>query len=386
MNYRKAVGLAVSGLFSAWAAAQMINDPILLHQDLPLAQGSWAAQGEGEYFTRTGAWDDDGQELKVDDFKRKQAQIDFKYGLTDKIFGDAGLRYRQNAGLETSRGFESVFARLGYGDQINQRWMAALVLQWRHPLFSLERNQTYLGLGDDGDELSVQGTIFYRAKAPYLTSLSVAYVVPHELSPEIDAELQQIIVLAKKPAADFQYALGGGVDAVISLRNGPYQQDPTQRPPKWPSTNLYRSFNRQWVMPFAKIIAGDKTWTTTIKGGLVVQGRSTDKGWAASVLLTWRGGGVSPLEKKVANFKEYTVEALAIKVSPRGKFIKIDQGLRDGVDRGAPADIYQTDYLGKNILFASGEIYQVGDTWAIVRILQKFKIEPLQTGMVVRVR
>ena len=139
-------------------------------------------------------------------------------------------------------------------------------------------------------------------------------------------------------------------------------------------------------MPYLKFLVASKSWTVTLQGGYVLQGRSTDKGVHLVGTVGWRGGGPNPMAQKLGNFKEYTIEAMAIKISPRGKFVKIDQGLKDGVDRGAPADIYQSDYLGKNVLFASGVVYQAGDSWAVIRILQKFKIEPLQTGMIVRVK
>jgi hypothetical protein len=386
MNLQKAVVVSAGLSFILISAAWSQTDPVLGHDDLPLAKNAWAVQAQGEYFSRQAAFDDDGQEVEGSNFHRMQGQIGFQYGITDKIFARAGLRYRQNSGLETSQGLESIFGRVGYGDQINARWKASLALQWRHPMFSVEREQTTLGLGDDGDELSVQANIFYQAKAAYLTALSVAYVVPNDLSPEIAAEIQQMITSKQRVESQVNFAAAVGMAGVFSLQNGPYQQDPAQAPPRWVSTNLYRSFNRQWAMPFGKIIAGKKNWTASVQAGYIMHGRSTDKGVQILGSISWRGGGKSSLAKKLDAFKEYTVEAMAIKISPRGKFIKIDQGLRDGVDRGAPADIYQSDYLGKNVLFAAGTVYQVGDTWAVIRILQKFKTEPLQTGMVVRIR
>ncbi len=365
---------AVAGLPEAYFAPEV-----------PLGEKAWAVQTTVDYFNRQAAYNDDGQKVEASHFTRTQGEVSFAYGFTDQIFAAAGGRYRQNKGEQSSQGLESMVARLGYGAWFDPAWLGVLSLQWRHAMFKTAVDEKDLALGDDGDELSVQGSLFWPRKERQIWSLAVAYVAPHDLSTEIDYRLQGTWLTRPRPTGP-NWSLGVGVEGVVSLKQGPYQQDPSQRPKPWPSTNLYRSFNRAWTIPFVQIAAGEKNWHFSVQGGMHVQGNSTDKGITVLANLVYRGGGISQTTRKIERFKEYAVEGMVIQVSPRGKFVKIDQGLRDGLDRGSTVDIFQSDYLGQNILFAAGTVYQVGDTWAVVRILSKFKTEPLQTGMIIRAK
>ena len=369
--------------FSAGAAANFPE--AYFSSALPLGEKAWSIQMAIDYFSRLAVYDDDGKEQDASDFTRAQTEVGFAYGFTDQIFAVAGGRYRHNKGDQSSQGLESAFARLGYGAAIKDKWFGGLMLGWRQALFKTAVDQTDLALGDDGAVLGVQGSLFWQRDERQIWSLSAAYVAPHDLSTEIDYQLQGTWLMrpqVKKPT----WSIGVGVQGVVSLKQGPYQNDPTSRPKPWPSTNLYRSFNRAWTMPYMQVAANIKNWYFNLQGGMHVQGNSTDRGVAIIANLVYRGGGISKTERKVERFKEYTVEGMVIQVSPRGRFVKIDQGLRDGLDRGTPVDIFQSDYLGQNILVASGTTLQVGDSWAVVRILQKYKIEPLQTGMIIRAR
>ena len=352
--------------------------------DLPLGHKVWAVQAGADHFSRQAISDDQGKKQDASHFKRTQVELAAAYGLTEQITATLGGRFRQNKGEQSSQGLESALARVGYGAPFKENWWGALTLQWRQALFKTTPEQTDLALGDDGAELSVRGAVFWQRQERQIWSLAAAYVAPHDLSTEIDYQLRGTWITLPQGPRTWAFSLG--VEGVYSLKQGPYQSDPTQRPRPWPSTNLYRSFNRAWTMPFGQIAAQQKNWWAGLKVGMQVQGNSTDQGWAVGLQLEYRGGGVAAVTKKIERFKEYAVEGMVIQVSPRGKFVKIDQGLRDGIDRGTPVDIFQSDYLGQNILVASGTAYQVGDSWAVVRIVQKFKTEPLQTGMIIRAK
>ncbi len=84
------------------------------------------------------------------------------------------------------------------------------------------------------------------------------------------------------------------------------------------------------------------------------------------------------------SFKEYVVDGSVLKVSARGNFIRIDQGLSTDVEKGMKFDIYQTDYFGGNVLVASGIAYEVGADWSIIKLVKKYKEIEIKPGFAAR--
>ena len=87
---------------------------------------------------------------------------------------------------------------------------------------------------------------------------------------------------------------------------------------------------------------------------------------------------------KIDAFKEYHVDGSVLKVSARGNFLRIDQGLSTDVEKGMKFDIYQTDYFGGNELVASGIVYQVGADWSVIKLLKKYKEITILPGFAAR--
>ena len=81
---------------------------------------------------------------------------------------------------------------------------------------------------------------------------------------------------------------------------------------------------------------------------------------------------------------EYLVEASVVKISPRGKFLKIDKGIAGDVEKGMKIDIYQADFFGGNLLVVSGVVLQVGVDWAIVKITKRFRDIQIKIGFTAR--
>ena len=100
-----------------------------------------------------------------------------------------------------------------------------------------------------------------------------------------------------------------------------------------------------------------KKYRASIELSQTVAGTSTDKSFDALFSLAWTSGGKSSAEKFEDSFKEYTTEATIIKVSPRGRFFKIDKGLAQDVTKGSRVDIYKSDYFGGNKLVGSGVVH-----------------------------
>ena len=78
------------------------------------------------------------------------------------------------------------------------------------------------------------------------------------------------------------------------------------------------------------------------------------------------------------SFKEYSNSALVIQVSPRGNFLKIDQGITTNLEKGTLVDIFQSDFFGGNILIARGVIYQVEADTSVVKIKEVYKEIPIK--------
>ena len=126
------------------------------------------------------------------------------------------------------------------------------------------------------------------------------------------------------------------------------------------------------------------SWILGLQGADVLRGVSTDKGYEAKLMLTWSMPGVSQKEIKTNKFKEYNLEATVIQTSPRGRFVKIDQGFGSDIEKGMRFDIYKADFFGENILVASGAVFEVGVDWAIIKVTEKFQKLEIKNGFVAR--
>jgi hypothetical protein len=121
-----------------------------------------------------------------------------------------------------------------------------------------------------------------------------------------------------------------------------------------------------------------------IKGQTVIAGKSTDKGNSVVIGLSWRTRGLTQESVKIDSFKEYIVDGSVLKVSARGNFIRIDQGLSTDVEKGMKFDIYQTDYFGGNILVGSGTIFDVGVDWSVIKLTKRYNEIEIKPGFAAR--
>ena len=94
--------------------------------------------------------------------------------------------------------------------------------------------------------------------------------------------------------------------------------------------------------------------------------------------------GIKYQASKVQSFKEYEIEAEVIKVSPRGKFVKIDKGLAHDISKGMVFDLYQADVFGGNTLVAKGVIREVSASWSVIKIHKKYTKLRVKKGYIAR--
>jgi len=233
-------------------------------------------------------------------------------------------------------------------------------------------------LGDDGSEYSIDlySTFLYNNAR---LDFDLSYVKPpNDLSQEIHYQAEAL----------YQFKnFGGiiGVDGILSLKKDPYATDPDLKPKiSKGATSLFNSINRERVSPYFGALYDFKKVTFEARGGVVMSGISTDKGYFALFNINLNSEGVTAESVKIDAFKEYHIDGSVLKVSARGNFIKIDQGLSTDVEKGMAFDIYQTDYFGGNILVASGYVHEIGSDWSVIKLTKKYSDIQIKPGFAAR--
>jgi hypothetical protein len=235
-------------------------------------------------------------------------------------------------------------------------------------------------LGDDGAEysLGLGGTYAFK-KNNFLTG-KFGYRNPgSDLSDEIYWQIEGALVWKN-------LALVAGVDGLSSLNNDPYQDNDLDRPIlNTGSTFLYNSINRGFISPYAGVnFAFGQTWRIELRGSRPMNGNSTDLGTDFGFSL-FRRVEADLKKQSDKTFKEYDFEAVIKKVSPQNGYVVIDKGLADDVQKGTKIDFFEFDFLGGNILVASGIVIQVKSDTSVVKISQIFNDKnQLKEGFVAR--
>jgi|GEM_PF-522379 len=351
----------------------------------------------GEFFNKTGTYDVNGSLVEDtntanDTYSEMDGIAGINYGLTDRFEIDSELRFRNNSS-ETSRGsasnsgLESLLMRVVFGFGAEKDFYYGMTAGFRQTFYSPNEyasGQTTpadeLVLGEGGVDLTFGGLFSYHVSPHTWFSTEVSYWRrPAHISPELryNAHLAW-------PYSKIAFLLG--MDGIYSMGQDEFTNDTNKKPPRATgATSRYNSINRSEVAPYIGMNIGIKNMRLDFKYSQVVAGSSTDQGSTYMVALVFGQEGITSDDRKVAKFKEYHVEASISKVSPRGKFCKIDQGLDGDVEKGMKIDFFKTDFFGGNILVASGDVYEVGPDWAIVRILQHFRPEiDLTVGLTAR--
>lgn len=351
---------------------------------------SYQAELEFRSWTSSSTIDSQGEETQYTEnqgYSMMEGDFLLRYGYGLKIEARLGGLFRQIKSTEqeaTKSGAESYLLGVKYSFDPKGKWRYALDIQYRNTLYE---NTDYVGsapageivLGDSGSTYHVKGIISYKAQGGNILNASMAYVGrPNAMSNEILYDMN--FLLGWKT-----FGLFAGVEGTKSLNGDPYSTEPANKPPQGSGeTQLWNSIDRSYNKPY---IGAFKTFGRTrigLKGAQVISGVSTDKGSEITLSLVWNSKGETKEERKISKFKEYDIEASVIKISPRGKFLKIDKGLSQDVEKGMRFDIYKTDYFGGNELVAQGHIFEVGADWAIVKLSKKFKKMKIKTGFTAR--
>lgn len=360
---------------------------------------SYQLEADASMFTTTGYFDINGEKIEMQettDYQKIDADFLLRYGYGHQLELRIGTRYRQVQGItETTdvatAGLESFIIGAKYSllPKAGSNWKFAADIQLRNTFYT---NEVYgpndsipedeIVLGDSGTSFLVGGHLSYHSpnNAFILSGSGFFHRTPNNLSPEFIYNLELMIPFSK-------LAIGGGVDAVLSLGQDEYSSDPSLKPRQATGpTALFNSVDRSFTAPYFQAYYAMESFALYAKIGAVISGTSTDEGNLLSGGLVWNWGGLDPKQARIERFKEYDIEASIIQVSPRGKFVKLDKGVAQGIQKGARFDVYETDFFGGNTLIATGVIYEVSADAAILRLDRMLDNKEVKTGATARGR
>jgi hypothetical protein len=348
-------------------------------------------------FTTAKSIDRDGNKVPLAEgqtFNRIQSEVAGYYGATNDLQFGLGFRFRQNRAtldvggedrVSESSGLQSTFGSIMFAFAQVDQLQYTLEGMFRYTPYN---NEEYLDgtddpkaliLGDHGNELSGGIGVTYLAKNNNFLTVRTGFRKPGtDLSDEIYWQVEGALAWSR-------VALVAGVDGVNSIKNDPYEDTPTDRPIYNRGTELYGSSNREWLSPYAGLnIPIGKTWRIELRGSQVISGNSTDLGTAFGINLIRR------VDKNAtrlvdSKFKTYDLECTVIKISPKKEYVSIDKGLADDFNKGMKIDFFEFDYVGGNVLVASGVIIQTKADTAIVKITQRYNMKKeLKEGLIGR--
>lgn len=354
---------------------------------------AYSINASASVFETTAYYDDEGIESEMNaDSSYRMIDTDFKisYGLTSNIETSLLAKIRSvssSDGTNTAAntGPESIGVEAKYSFLPVNAMKYAIGVRYRQTLYT---NTQYTDqqippvdeviLGDDGSEYGVDFFATYTAH-PWKLDFKIGYnSPPNDLSSEILYKAEGLYQFTK-------LGLFAGVEGIRSLKRDQYTDTPLLKPllSEGQSTQ-FNSLNREITAPYLGLNYAFKKLLFSLKGQTVMGGVSTDKGNLVLAGITWSSEGVSAESIKVESFKEYHIDGSVLKVSARGNFIKIDQGLSTDVEKGAKFDIYQTDYFGGNVLVASGIVFEVGSDWSVIKLTKKYKEIEIKPGFAAR--
>ena len=345
-------------------------------------------------FQTSAYFDNEGTEVEMNDgdsYRLIDVDLAISYGVSKNLQLTAMGRFRNvnstaSEVTTSNSGAESLGLYAKYAFDPVGKVRYALGLHYRQTLYSnvtigtdkTQLPQDQIILGDAGSEYGIDFLMTYSSH-PWKWDAKIGYNNPaNDNSEEVVYNLEGMYRFTK-------LGLLAGVEGIYSLKKDQFSDTPNEKPLQpTGASKLFRSVNRQKMAPYIGLNYALEKVLLEVKGQTVLSGTSTDKGSSILLGLSWSSGGVTPESTKVESFKEYLVDGSVLKVSARGNFIRVDQGLSTDVEKGMKFDIYQTDYFGGNVLVASGIVYDVGADWSIIKLVKKYKEIEIKPGFAAR--
>lgn len=357
---------------------------------------SYHVKADSEYSLSSARYDYEGSELERNEgavYTKLDTNLELSYGIGRRFEVALGGRFRQlyslsseNADEQTAVGVESYWGSMRYAFRPMSNWQYTLGLKYRGTAYSnntIDANSadSEIDLGDAGTEMTASVYIdYYRTKGHYLTSY-LGYNMPaNNLSPELVYKAESVWV-----NNSWSYLVG--VKGISSMNADSISEDgtSTREAINTGYTSQFNTINRSYVHPYLGVNFKIGSFLVGLKYGQSLYEISNDKISQYTISLDYNSSAKSYVQsKKLSSFKEYILEASIIKISPRGKFLKIDKGSADEVQMGRKFDVYQTDFFGGNKLLAAGVVVETSSDWAIIKLIKRYRIITIKKGYTVR--
>lgn len=386
-----------SSIFINHGQAAMVGNPYRAKAEL-LRNKGYELKYNLRYFSQAARFDMDGNELENTDentFSLMDHDFEVSYGLGNSLELKGLFRARAVSGTKlvsnetveaNEMGPESIGGEILYSFKPIKNWKYGVSLFYRQTLYSVEKglpgsfnDKTVLTLGDDGSEYG-GGFFFSNGSKDWIMDGELQAVSP---SNNLSREVRYRLGVNYKTIS---WAFISGIEGVYAIGDDEFTDSPTTKPISAASnyTSLFDSINRQFVKPYVGINYAFKSFMVGLRGQTTMNPVSTDSGTEVLLTISTQSMGETAEKLKVERFKDYIIDGAVLKVSGRGNFIKIDQGLQSDVEKGKTFDIYQTDYFGGNELVAEGVVYEVGSDWSIIKLTKKYKNIEIRPGFSAR--
>ncbi|MDA8793307.1 hypothetical protein N9N67_08675 [Bacteriovoracaceae bacterium] len=350
---------------------------------------------EGTYWESTSRIDEFGEEVEFEEdeyYNRLGGHAAASFGHTDRFQSTLGVIGSSvissevdpsdpNSSIELENaGVERGYLHVMYSFLPTDKWQFSLLGKYSSAFFSNPKydaeNRDFVALGDDVGVASAGGSmVYFSGHNNFFTIRSIYHRPSSRQSTEIETKVE--FALSWR-----MVAITAGVDFTYSMQNDPYTADPENKPaiPRG-STYLYNSVNRAYSAPYLGLVFNfKKDWRIGVTGQVVNSGVSTDLGYQGMISITKISGSKKEADIRNERFKSYTIEGKVIKLSPKDKYVVIDQGRVEGLEKGSRVDFYHYDFLGGNKLLATGIVIRASSSKSIVKIKKRYSRRPIEEG------
>lgn len=360
----------------------------------PIGEGAYEIKANADIFNSSGHYDHDGLEESLGEgqaFSVINSRLNLMYGYGENLQFLAGVGFRSvsaeylvsGESITTSKsGLESYSLGIRYSWKQDAQWFYSLDFKTAQTGYT---NSDYTNLsavpneevilGDSGNSYEAALGLTYLLTNDWFLNFKGAYRQPgNNLSPEIDYLVESSWLWSSLSASI-------GVEGVYALGSDEYSDNTNAKPLQGRAPSyLYNSINHVIVSPKIRVGWGIGSWRIDFYGSQVMAGKSTDIGSTLGVQLVKFSAPTKKVSKTDDAFKEYGIEATVLKVSPKGRFVQIDQGVSQDIEKGMRFDFYETDFFGGNELIATGIVYEVSLNRSIVKIIKKYSKKNVHKG------
>ncbi len=363
-----------------------------------LKDSTYELNAELSLWQSSALYDVDGTETAFEDtesFTKIDTDVSVAYGFNNDFTVFGKLRFRQltseyTLGSEdlsvTNSGVESYGFGFLYGFKSSGQLRYNIQGEFSQTAYTnteyantSEIPNDEIVLGDSGSSYKLGVNLSYLySKDHYLNASGFYHQPANDLSAELPWSLDSTWLWDK-------WSVSLGLEGVLSMGGDEFSDNPAAKVPQGRgATAMFQSINREYIAPKIGAYYSFGNWRVGAQLASVVSGVSTDKGNEVTLSLFRASQGKSVSEIKKKQFKEYRIEATILKVSPRGRYVQIDHGLSQDVEKNMIFDIYKSDYFGGNELVASAVAHEVGIQKSILRIVKVHSKLKVKKGFVAR--